>query len=186
MQEFRIHGRGGQGVLTVGQLIAEAFFSQGNHVQTFATYGGERRGAPVTAFIRVDAGRIHRRCDVEHPSLVLLFEPTFAQDGTGLAGLLPGATIILNTTRGPEHFSDLGPYRIATLDALAIARSNGLNRLVNTAMLGAFCRVAGLVSLPEMEAVVRAHAPYKVEENLEALRQAYASVKFSGEVATLA
>lgn len=182
MHEFRIHGRGGQGVITVGQLIAAAFFRGGFHVQTFATYGGERRGAPVTAFVRASARPIHRRCDVEHPGVVLLFEPTFVEDGSGLAGLLPGATLVINTVQDPDAFSGCGPFQFATIDALRIARDHGLNRIVNTAMLGAFCRLVGEISLDEMAAVVQDHVPHHAQDNLNALHAAYAQVRSSREV----
>jgi 2-oxoacid:acceptor oxidoreductase gamma subunit (pyruvate/2-ketoisovalerate family) len=183
MHEYRIHGRGGQGVMTVGQLVAHAYFRYGRFVQAFATYGGERRGAPVTAFVRVTDHPISRRCDVEHPDLVMLFEPTFLQDGSGLAGLKPGATLIINTVKSPADFTDLGPYRIATIDALGIARECGLNRIINTAMLGAFCRMTGHLSLDQIEAVVREKVPAKTEANVRALRLAYDSVRTAEEVA---
>lgn len=187
VREFRIHGRGGQGVATVGQLLAQAYFAHGRFAQTFATYGGERRGAPVTSFVRVADQPIRRRCDVRHPEVVMLFEPTFLEDGSGLAGLRPGATVIVNTVKGPEHFSrDFGDYVFATVDALGIARANGLGRIVNTAMLGAFCRATGQLALHQMEAVLREQLSEKTEANLAALRQAHASVKLSREVAALA
>lgn len=183
MHEYRIHGRGGQGVLTVGHLIGHAYFAHGHFVQAFATYGGDRRGAPVTAFVRVTDRPIYRRCDVEHPGLVLLFEPTFVEDGSGLAGLPPGATVIINTVKSPQHFAGIGDYRIATIDALGIAGANGLGRIVNTAMMGAFCRLTNHLSLEQMETVLRTELPHKTEGNLNALRQAYASVNIAEEVA---
>lgn len=179
MREFRVHGRGGQGVQTVGQLLAEAFFARGAYVQTFATYGGERRGAPVTAFLRVSDRPIARRCDVEHPELVMLFEPTFLADGTGLAGLRPGAVLLINTPSPPSAPAGL---RIAAVDALSAARECGLGRIINTAMLGAFCRVSGLLTLDEMEAVLRARLGAEAEANVAAMRRAFAEVKIGGEV----
>ncbi len=186
MREFRIHGRGGQGVMTVGQLLAMAYFSCGHFVQTFATYGGERRGAPVTTFVRVADQPISRRCDVERPDLVMLFEPTFLADGSGLTGLRPGVPILINTVQGPEQFSHYGEHRFATIDALGIARANGLGRIVNTAMLGALCRLVGDVTPAQIEAVLQAQMPQKTAANINAFHQAYTSVQFSGEVAKLA
>lgn len=186
MHEVRIHGRGGQGVMTVGQLIAQAYFSHGRFVQTFATYGGERRGSPVTAFVRVAERPIRLRCDVEHPGLVMLFEPTFLEDGTGLAGLQPGATLIVNTVKGPEAFTGYGPYRFGCIDALSIAREHGLGRIVNTAMLGAFCRLSAELTAEQVEAVLRAQVPYQVDANIAAFRKAYDAVTFTGEVAARA
>lgn len=179
MREFRVHGRGGQGVQTVGQLLAEAFFARGAYVQTFATYGGERRGAPVTAFVRVADHPIARRCDVEHPELVMLFEPAFLADGTGLAGLRPGAALLINTPAPPTPREGL---RVATVDALTAARECGLGRIINTAMLGAFCRVSGLLTLGEMEAVLRARLGAEAEANVAAMRRAFAAVRTAEEV----
>lgn len=179
MHEFRIHGRGGQGVMTVGQLLAECFFAKGSFVQSFATYGGERRGAPVTAFVRVAGRPLSRRCDVEHPQLAMLFEPTFLADGTGLAGLPSDATVLINAAAQPGPLNGL---RVAVIDALAIARECGLNRIVNTAMLGAFGRVTGLLTLDEMESVLRRRMGERAEANVAALRRAYAEVQLYEEV----
>jgi 2-oxoacid:acceptor oxidoreductase gamma subunit (pyruvate/2-ketoisovalerate family) len=179
MREFRIHGRGGQGVMTVGQLLAEAFFARGAYVQTFATYGGERRGAPVTAFVRVADRPIARRCDVERPELVMLFEATFLADGSGLAGLGPGATVLVNTPVPPDPPEGL---RVATVDALRAARECGLGRIINTAMLGAFCRVSGLLTLDGMEAVLKARLGAEAEANVAAMRRTFAEVRMAGEV----
>lgn len=167
----------------MGQIIAQAFFAAGRYVQTFATYGGERRGAPVTAFVRVAAEPITRRCDVQHPSLVMLFDPTFLEDGTGLAGLRPGATVIANTVQPPHALQHYGPYRFATLDALAIARRHGLGRIVNTAMLGAFCRITGAITVEQMEAALRRVGTARLEQNVAALREACERVSLQSEVA---
>lgn len=181
--EIRIHGRGGQGVQTVGHLIAQAYFSLGLHVQTFATYGGERRGAPVTAFVRVCDAPIARRCDIERPQTVLLFEPTFLADGSGLQGLDAGAAVLLNTARLASDFPPDRRYRLICLDALRIARAHGLGRIINTAMLGAYCRVHPDLPLQRMADTITAHVPQRTEANLAAMRDAYAQTILGEEVA---
>ena len=74
MREILILGRGGQGAQTAGNLLARAFFEQGSFVQTFATYGGARRGTPVTASLRVDDQPIRQRSNIEHASAMLCFD----------------------------------------------------------------------------------------------------------------
>lgn len=180
MVEIRIHGRGGQGVQTVGHVIAQAFFAAGQFVQTFATYGGERRGAPVTAFVRVHDAPIRRRCDIEHPDAVLLFETAFLGDGSGLAGVRPGALLVVNTSQPPDALAGLGDFRVATVDALDVARRHGLGRIVNSAMLGAFARATGWLTAAGVEQALLERAPRQAEANVAACRAAYGLVRGGG------
>ena len=52
--DVRIHGRGGQGVVTAAELLSLAAFDQGLHAQALPSFGSERTGAPVVAFCRID------------------------------------------------------------------------------------------------------------------------------------
>jgi 2-oxoacid:acceptor oxidoreductase gamma subunit (pyruvate/2-ketoisovalerate family) len=179
MREFRLHGRGGQGVQTAGHALALALFLAGHPVQAFASYGGERRGTPVTAFVRVGDRPLRVRCDVEHPEAVVAFEPSFVLEGTALAGAVPGGWVLIRTAMAPEAFREWAPgLRVATVDALAVARRHGLGRHVNTALLGAFARVVpGLDADLLAEAVARTVPPAAREANLAALREGYRSVR---------
>jgi 2-oxoacid:acceptor oxidoreductase gamma subunit (pyruvate/2-ketoisovalerate family) len=171
MLGIRLHGRGGQGAQVGCQILAAAFFRAGAWVQAFAAYGGERRGAPVTASLRVDDAAIHLRCDVTDAHHLLVLDPTL------LAGLGPDAietagTVIVNSTHAPCSRMP-GASRIVTVDASAIARDAGLGPIVSTAVLGAFAAATGLVTLEDLCAAVEEWSPVKKVENLAACRAGY-------------
>ena len=74
MIEIVISGRGGQGSVLASQILASAFFDKGNFVQAFPSFGAERRGAPVSAFLRVDSKEITLRCGIINPQWIILFD----------------------------------------------------------------------------------------------------------------
>ncbi len=171
MREIRIHGRGGQGAQVACQILASAFFKGGNYVQAFAAYGGERRGAPVTAFLRVDDQPIRIRCDIEHPHYVIVLDPTLLGAGV-TADLDEGGLVLVNARELPRE----GPpirLRVLPVDAGAIARRAGLGPIVSTAMAGAFAGATGLLPLSILEEAVREGSPARKEENVAAAREGY-------------
>ncbi len=172
MLEIIIQGRGGQGAQTAGNLLARAFFKEGKQVQSFASYGGARRGTPVTSMIRVDEKPIRLRCDIERPDAILCFDRSLLD-----TGLLQGADretlIMVNSAGVPEDDSSLGDYRIFPIDAITIARQHGLGRIVNSALLGAFCCLLGAPAVDTMSETVFEAAPVKPDENVAACRAGF-------------
>ena len=176
MRELRIHGRGGQGAVIASKLLASAFFLEGRSVQSFPAFGVERRGAPVTAFLRLSDGPILLRCEITEPDDLIVLDPTLVGATDVTAGLKPGGSILINSERAPEHYVDLAKrFRVATVDASAIARAHGLGSrtqpIVNTAILGAFASFLGLVSLESVCSAIRDDAP-RAEANIAAARDA--------------
>ena len=98
MLQIIIQGRGGQGAQTAGSLLAMAFFAEGRHVQSFASYGGARRGTPVSSFIRVDDRPIRVRCDIERADAILCFDASLLE-GRLLATARPDTLIVVNSSR---------------------------------------------------------------------------------------
>jgi 2-oxoacid:acceptor oxidoreductase gamma subunit (pyruvate/2-ketoisovalerate family) len=172
MLEVRIHGRGGQGAQVGCQILAAALFRAGRHVQAFAAYGGERRGAPVTAFVRADDRPIRLRCDIERPGHALVLDPTLLEGGGLVADVVPGGTVLVNGAAPPDV--PLPPQvRLVAVDAGRLAARSGLGPIVSTALLGAFARVSGLVSLEALQAAVEEGSPARKRENLEACAAGY-------------
>ncbi|RMD97379.1 MAG: pyruvate ferredoxin oxidoreductase, partial [Calditrichaeota bacterium] len=163
MIEIRIHGRGGQGAVIASKVLASALFNEGKWVQSFPAFGVERRGAPVTAFTRVDDTPILLRCQIYHPDHLMILDPTLIEAVDVTAGLKEGGLILINTDRPPHSFVGLGPFRIATVDANSIAIKHKLGTLeqpiVNTAILGAYAKASGLVKLESVIAAVRESVP---------------------------
>jgi pyruvate ferredoxin oxidoreductase gamma subunit len=183
MLQLRIQGRGGQGAQLAGEVLATAFFQEGKYVQAYSTYGGARRGTPVSTFIRVDDDPIRERCDIEEPDAILCFDPSLLSPAL-LSGCRPDTVVLVNSTRAPEEFADLGPMRVATIDALAVAQSNGLGRIVNSTLLGAFARAMGAPDLGVLLDVVRQVSPRKTEENVKSATDGYHLVRVAEGAAT--
>lgn len=149
MIELRIHGRGGQGGVTLAKIVAQIEFLRGKSVQAFGLYAAERSGAPLQAFVRIDDQEITNRNLVYEPDHLIVLDPTLIGDAI-LVGLKPGGWILINTTQPLEELVSQYPgYRVAAVDATAIARRHGLGTravpIVNTTLAGA---VAAMFDYP--------------------------------------
>ncbi len=183
MRELRIHGRGGQGAVVASKLLAEALFREGHHVQSFPAFGVERRGAPVTAFLRISDRPVRLRCEVSEPDDLIVLDPTLIEAVDITAGLAHGGTILINSELLPEDYPILlARFRVVTVDASAIATRYGLGSrtqpIVNTAILGAFVPVFELVELDTVCAAIRDSIPRHPDANVDAAREAATAVLF--------
>jgi 2-oxoacid:acceptor oxidoreductase gamma subunit (pyruvate/2-ketoisovalerate family) len=179
MIEIRIHGRGGQGGVTLAKLIATSRFLQGLSVQAFGLYAAERSGAPIQAFCRYAPATITNRNLIYEPDHVIVLDPTLVGPDIA-AGLKGGGWILINSPESPDAFAKQFPrYRIATVDATRIARDNKLGTrsvpIVNTALAGAVGKMLDF-PLDEIEAALE-HLGF-VDGNLVAAGRAFAEVRF--------
>ena len=173
MLQIIIQGRGGQGAQTAGNLLATAFFAQGMQVQSFASYGGARRGTPVSSYIRVDERPIRARCDIEQADAILCFDASLLEARL-LGAARPNGLIVVNSARDSRHFASALPgFRVIPVDALALARRHGLGRIVNSVLLGAFARAVGAPPLEVLGRTVVEQAPKQAQENLAACEAGY-------------
>jgi len=181
MIEIRFHGRGGQGTVVASVLLAKAFFKAGHYVQTFPLFGVERRGAPVEAYLRLSADKIHVRTNVYTPDHVVVQDSRLLSLVRVTAGLKPGGTVLLNARRAPDKPMLFEGFRPAWVDATRIAVENGLGTathpMVNTAMVGAFARLMQMPPLAAVEAAIDEEIKARPEANKAAARQAYESVR---------
>jgi 2-oxoacid:acceptor oxidoreductase gamma subunit (pyruvate/2-ketoisovalerate family) len=183
MIEIRFHGRGGQGTVIASEILASAFFKEGSHVQAFPTFGVERRGAPVAAFLRIDDRPIRLRCQIQEPDHVIILDPTLIPVVDVSAGLEANGWILINTDRAPQHFSrfSAGGWRVAVVDASSIALEyhlgNRTNPIVNTAILGAFASVTRLVGVDPVLQAIREIVPARINDNVRAARAAADAVR---------
>ncbi len=181
MIEIKISGRGGQGVVLSSQILAAAFFRNGMWVQAFPSFGAERRGAPVSAFVRVDREEMTLRCGVYHPGWILVLDSQLLGNPVILSGFKEGGSVLVNGKKIPEGFQRTGRSQVFAVDAGAIARSFHLGSasfpIVNTAMAGAFARASGLISLETILEAVREMVPVEKERNEAAAREAYEQVR---------
>jgi len=181
MIQIRFHGRGGQGSVVASQILVEAAFREGKHVQAFPYFGVERRGAPVTAFAKIDDIPIRDRSEIYNPNYVIVLDPSLVTVINVVEGLKEDGMVLVNTEKSPDEL-ELGNVKaIATVDATSIAIDHGLGSrtapIVNSAILGAFSKASGIVSLDSLVASIHANAPAKRDENAEAAKDAYAQVE---------
>lgn len=176
MLEIRLHGRGGQGGVTSAELLARAAIAEGNYAQAFPSFGPERRGAPVVAFVRVDDKQIRIREKIYTPNLVLVLDPTLLDIVDVAEGLKDAGCIIANSSHSPDELKEkYGWAKVATVDADVVAREELGVPITNTTMLGALLKANGVVPVESMESVILDRfGPKLGPKNYKALQRAYA------------
>ena len=182
MIEIRFHGRGGQGAVVASNVLSLAFFKEGKCVQSFPSFGGERRGAPVMAYVRVDDEEIGIRSNVYQPHHVVILDVSLTKTMDVTAGLKKSGWVLVNSSKPPDSFSFSNQYSTATVDANNIAIRYHLGTptspIVNTAILGAFSKLTGLVSIDAVLAAIKESVPDNAEANGSAATEAYRSVTY--------
>ena len=174
MIEIRIHGRGGQGNVAAAELLSIAAFKDGKHAQAFPSFGAERIGAPVQAFVRIDDKKVRTREDVRTPDYLIIQDEFLIETVPVLDGLKPDGLIVINSDRLPEDLNIKTTATIVTIPATEIALEIIGRPIPNAVMIGAFCSVTGLVSLTAVQEAIMGKFPGKVgENNVAALERAH-------------
>ena len=180
MFQIRIHGRGGQGVVSGAEMLSVAAFLEGRHAQAFPSFGSERTGAPVMAFCRIDDREIRLREPVLQPDALIVQDATLLHQVDLFNGLVRGGCVLLNSTRAIE---DLGlggfaggerRYRLYTLPATELALEHVGRAVPNAALLGGFAAVTGVIRLDSVVAAIREKFPAAIaEKNVSAAQAAF-------------
>lgn len=183
MFQVRIHGRGGQGVVTAAELLSVAAFAEGRHAQAFPSFGSERTGAPVVSFCRISDRPVRSREPVSKPDALVVQDVTLIHVVDLFQGLGPQGYLVLNSSRPlaelglQELQGRLEPQRVCTVPATELALAHTGRPLPNVALLGALAGLTGVVSLGAvMAAVVERFAGPLAAKNAEAARAAFSSV----------
>ncbi len=187
LTEIRWHGRAGQGIVTAGELLAEAALENDMYFQAFPDYGPERMGAPIKAYTRISDEPISIHYQILNPEVVVVVNPNLLGIVDVTEGLVEGGIVIVNTSESPEQTRknlhlEGSKARVFTLDARGIALDTLKRDIPATLMLGAIIRATGLVQLEDTIHAVRETLGAKlrteiVEANIAALHQAYDEVK---------
>jgi len=192
---IRIHGRGGQGGVTASRLLATAAYYDGKFSQAIPMYGTERRGAPVTAYVRVDDVRVRERELVHTPDIVMVLDPLLSTRQTMADDMAEGGLLLLNAAYPPEEVKTGGNFRVATVNATSIALETLRRPITNTAILGAFAKAVGWPKLESIEKAIRKQFSGRIADmNVEAIKRSYdecsevipAPVKTAGESEAIA
>lgn len=184
MFQVRIHGRGGQGVVTAAELLSEAAFAENRHSQAFPSFGSERTGAPVVAFCRIAELAIRVREPVMAPDALIVQDETLLEQVDVFSGLIADGYVLINSTR---TFTQLGldelvvgrPVgRLITVPATELALEHLGRPVPNAVLLGAFAALTGVVTLESVGNAIRGRFPSKLaEKNCTASAAAYSFVK---------
>jgi pyruvate ferredoxin oxidoreductase gamma subunit len=182
MIEIRFHGRGGQGAVTTGELLAKAAVSEDKWAQAFPAFGPERRGAPVLAFCRVDDKQIMHRFQVKEPDIVVVLDPSLLEVLDPTKGLKSTGTLIVNTELSPAELKKQHKYtcKVATVDASKIAREILRLPITNTAMIGSLLKVNGLIKMASLDEPFKDRFGKVADINLKACHKAYEETKVEG------
>ncbi len=180
LTEIRWHGRGGQGVVTAGELLAEAALDSGQYFQAFPDYGPERMGAPIRAFTRLSDEPITIHSQVEEPDVVLVLDPTLLGTVPVAEGLKDDGSLVVNSQMTPDEVREVTGYKkgkVFTVDASHIAIEEMGREITNTPMLGAFAKATGLVDIDHLAEEVRDWFSAKlskkiIDANVRALKRA--------------
>ena len=159
--QVRIHGRGGQGVVTAAELLSVAAFSEGQFAQAFPSFGSERTGAPVVAFCRMADHEIRVREPITSPDALIIQDPTLLHQVDVFGGLQPDGYLLINSSKGlidlglEELLASFRPEHLLNVPATEIAREAVGRPIANAVLLGGFAALTGAVSLDAVAAAIR-------------------------------
>ncbi len=177
--EIRWHGRGGQGAVTSAELLAQAAIDEGKYAHAFPSFGPERRGAPVLAFVRISSKQpIKIRAEIVHPDIVVVLDPGLLQVVNVTSGLKAGGMVVVNTRKSLQDIeSKLGnKWQLVLVDASSIAREILGLPITNTTMIGALIKATGVVKLESLFEPLRHRFERLAERNISAMKKAYEEI----------
>jgi pyruvate ferredoxin oxidoreductase gamma subunit len=183
MFQVRIHGRGGQGVVTAAELLSVAAFLEGAHAQAFPSFGSERTGAPVTSFCRIDDKEIRLREPILEPDALIVQDPTLFNAIDVFQGLKPNGYLLVNTNKNFDelHLANVaarlpqGHARVVPATELALKHIG--RPFPNAVLLGAFAALSGIVQLNSVTTAIRQTFSGKLgDANVAAASAAYAMI----------
>ena len=174
LKEIRIHGRGGQGVVTAAELLAVAAFEDGKYAQAFPSFGSERMGAPVQSFVRIADRKVTSRSQIYEPDYLIIQDYTLIGAIDVLGGLKPDGMVLVDTEKSPEELGLKTKAEVRTIPATKIALEIIGRAVQNTTLMGAFSGITGLISVEAIIKSVKERFPGEVgEKNALAIKKAY-------------
>ncbi len=173
--EVRWHGRGGMGAVTSAELVARAAINEGQYAQSFPSFGPERRGAPVLAFLRISDEFIRIRTDIYEPDIIVVLDPGLLRAVDVTSGLKGEGRIIINSRKSPAEIESEFGYKwsVATVNATKIAGETIGLPITNTAMIGALLKITGAVKLESLVGQFQERFGARAKGNIEAMKRAY-------------
>jgi pyruvate ferredoxin oxidoreductase gamma subunit len=175
MIEVRFHGRGGQGAVTSCELMAQAAIAEGRYAQAFPSFGPERRGAPLQAYLRISDEPIKLREKIYEPDVVVVLDPALVATGNVKAGLKDGGSLVVNSSKPIDAVQGECGFngRTAVVDATMISEQEIGVPITNTTMLGALVKATGVVKKESIDAPMNARFGRLAAKNMASFNRAY-------------
>ncbi len=180
MIEIRIHGRGGQGVVTAAELLASAAFHDGKVAQAFPSFGSERTGAPVTAFCRIGTSQIRSREPVAHPNVLLIQDSTLLYQEHVFRGLSEQGIVLMNSIRKVEELGlrdwmvQHPEVEVYSFPASDFAEKHLGRSIANVAMVAGFASITGALTKSSVEyAIKEKFSGQMSESNIQVANDAF-------------
>ena len=174
MKELRIHGRGGQGAAAASRILSTAFVHEGKYAAGFPVFGVERRGAPVTAFVRFDEHRIRENTGIYYPDCLIVIDPGLVRVKRIFDGIKEGGVVVVNAPEKLTTSCHEGLGHIGAVDATGIAVEEIGTAITNTCMLGAFARTTGWVGLDSvLSALEEYFSGEKLKRNVRTVQRGF-------------
>jgi len=178
MREIRIHARAGQGAITTASLLGYVYFLKGMYPYAFPHFGAARMGAPMNAFVRVDAKPVRLRSQIYEPDYVIVVDATLMRGFKCFSGLKEEGIAIINEREGLEIPKIKPKQKVFTVPATEIALKTIGRPLANTTLLGAFAAATAEFDLESlMEAIKHRFSGKAQEGNLRAVKEGFAFIK---------
>jgi pyruvate ferredoxin oxidoreductase gamma subunit len=186
--EMRWHGRGGQGVVTVSRLLAEAALNEGLYFLSFPDYGAERSGAPILSFLRIGPDPINDRSHIAEPDVVVVLDPTLVGRVDFLVGLKKDGILVINSDKSPEEIAkQLGitTQTICTVNATGLALELLGRNIPNVPILGALLKIIPIVPFERTKETIQERLRERFSErvvaaNLEAFERGSKDARIGG------
>lgn len=170
MYQIRIHGRGGQGVVTAAEMLSVAAFTEGHWAQAFPSFGSERTGAPVRAFCRIDEKEIRLREPIQEPDVVLIQDKTLLDCEDVFGGIVSNGYVLINSSATPEEMglaelvARLPQGHVMTVPATRFALDKIGRPLPGAAMLAGFAAMTGALKLESVQEAYNARFGGKIAQ----------------------
>lgn len=179
MIEVRFHGRGGQGAVTSAELLAQAAIAEGRYAQAFPSFGPERRGAPLQAYLRISDEPIRLREKIYTPDIVVVLDPALVATGNVKDGLKDGGSLVVNSSKSMEDVRGECGFkgRTAIVDASKIAEEEMGVPITNTTMIGALLKAVEVVKKESVEGPLQSRFGRIAQKNFNSLNRAYAETQ---------
>ncbi len=180
MFQIRIHGRGGQGVVSAAEMLSIAAFEEGKHAQAVPSFGSERMGAPVVAYVRIDDKQIDLREPVLDPDLLIVQDPTLFHAIDVFAGLRDDGFVLINTAKSiadlniGEATDRLPEGHVVAVAATELAMKHLRRPTPNTVLLGALAAMSDEIHIDSVCKAIKKKFPGEVgDANVAAAQTAH-------------